>query len=207
MNEWYEVPSKKGRRHSNQKSSSGKDPVTKFFVSNLPERCASSDLIKVLNKFSDIQGMYIARKYDRLGKRFGFASFKNVRNITELEGNLRDVWIGSYKLFIVLARFVDGMNVTRKEDTVWKVVKEKDIQAEPRDEDRVESSREEPVDFVGNGSRSFRDTLINKEPEVGSMEVVVNDKVQDLGEWFEFGLLGRVKDFGICKDLVKLSYC
>ncbi|MFS7989888.1 putative RNA recognition motif domain, nucleotide-binding alpha-beta plait domain superfamily [Helianthus anomalus] len=68
--QWYDVPAKKGRGNNGHNRSNNRDSGTKFFVSNLPERCSSADLVQVLKRFGDIQGTYIARKYDRLGKRY-----------------------------------------------------------------------------------------------------------------------------------------
>ncbi|MFS7917051.1 hypothetical protein Hanom_Chr03g00184551 [Helianthus anomalus] len=41
----------------------------------------------------------------------------------------------------------------------------------------------------GNGVQMFRDTLINKEPEPGLLEVIVDPNTQVFGEWFDCGLI------------------
>ncbi|MFS7903597.1 hypothetical protein Hanom_Chr01g00025951 [Helianthus anomalus] len=143
-NVWYDVPPKKNRNI------------------NQYQNC---------NDSSD-GGIYIARKYDKLGKRFGFATFKVARNRVDLEERLKDVWIGSYKLFIVPARFVDGhkssvdkgKNVDRtvRGEKVWKPVNEQtghgnvDVQV-GRDDMHINVNQSEGVE-----KRSFRDTLLNK---------------------------------------------
>ncbi|MFS7943832.1 hypothetical protein Hanom_Chr06g00504831 [Helianthus anomalus] len=43
----------------------------------------------------------------------------------DLENHLKDVWIGSYKLYVVLARFVDGADLKRKGAKTWQPVKNK----------------------------------------------------------------------------------
>ncbi|KAM0067297.1 putative RNA recognition motif domain, nucleotide-binding alpha-beta plait domain superfamily [Helianthus debilis subsp. tardiflorus] len=202
---WYDVSAKKGRGYNEQYRSNKHESGTKFFVSNLPERCSSADLVEVLKRFGDIQGTYIARKYDRLGKRFGFVTFRNVRNLLEMGRNLKDVWIGSYKLFIVLARFVDGQKIPRERETEWKLVqgqdKGKKVSTEAIQNEIV--IEQHPVNASGSGGRSFRDTLLNKEEDDDLQEIVVEPNVQAFSDWFDCGLIARVIDFGILPSLRK----
>ncbi|KAF5814899.1 putative RNA recognition motif domain, nucleotide-binding alpha-beta plait domain superfamily [Helianthus annuus] len=87
--------------------SPGSEPfgITKFYIARLPERCSSTDVAEVLGHFGVVEGVYIARKRDKRGFRFGFASFKGVKDVMDLEKKMRNVWMGSYKLFINVARF------------------------------------------------------------------------------------------------------
>lgn len=122
---WYDV-SYNDRRHGRKENNERKkDEVTKFFVSNLPGKCSSADLKEVFQKYGDYQGSYIARKLDRLGKRFGFVMFRKVADTCKLENDMKDVWIGSYKLFVCLARFVDGERGMRRRTRFFKVIVKK----------------------------------------------------------------------------------
>ena len=171
---WYDVPVKKHRNNVQQQKSNGSIEGVKFFVSNLPEGCSSADLKEILLRYGDVQGIYITSKYDKLGKRFGFATFKVPRNRLDLEASLKDVWIGSYKLFIVPARFVNGQKITidkgKKIDStvhkesVWKPVNGPEEQVHGDDQNggdrmHVDVKPSEEVDH-----RSFRDTLLNNKP-------------------------------------------
>ncbi|KAJ0877858.1 putative RNA recognition motif domain, nucleotide-binding alpha-beta plait domain superfamily [Helianthus annuus] len=82
-----------------------RNSVTKFFVSNLPEGCNPWDLRKALEGFGDLVGTFVAKKQDKNGCRFGFASFKDVKDRHDLEKMLRGVKMGDYKLKINIARF------------------------------------------------------------------------------------------------------
>jgi hypothetical protein len=42
--------------------------------------------------------VYLPKKLDKRGKRFGFVKFKEVEEVEVLSEKLRDVWMGSYKL-------------------------------------------------------------------------------------------------------------
>ncbi|MCI54120.1 hypothetical protein A2U01_0075368, partial [Trifolium medium] len=56
-------------------------------------------------KFGRVGEVYIPNKFDKRGCRFGFVKFKDVKGVDALSSRLEDVWIGSYKLRINLARF------------------------------------------------------------------------------------------------------
>ncbi|MFS7961881.1 putative RNA recognition motif domain, nucleotide-binding alpha-beta plait domain superfamily [Helianthus anomalus] len=71
---------------------------TKFFVSNLPEGCTPWELRRCLEGFGEVSGTYVAKKRDKVGSRFGFASFANVKDRNELEKSLNGVKMGACKL-------------------------------------------------------------------------------------------------------------
>ncbi|XP_021995205.1 uncharacterized protein LOC110892344 [Helianthus annuus] len=190
---WYEAPSRKGRKNNADVGSKVNGPVaTKFFVSNIPEGCTSAVLNDVFKGFGNLIGTYIARKYDKLGKRFGFVSFANVKDPITLEKDLKDVWIGSYKLFIVLARFVDGEKVTWKEDKKWVPVAGKNNEARVKKDVHV-TVENQPASALFEG-RSFRDTLVGKEKGDDMVHVVLDDEVIGNVFWNGLGLLGTTKD-------------
>ncbi|KAJ0502719.1 putative RNA recognition motif domain, nucleotide-binding alpha-beta plait domain superfamily [Helianthus annuus] len=178
-------------------------PVTKYFVSNLPEGCSSADLMAVLKGFGSIKSIYIARKCDKLGKRFGFVSFVNVRDPEDLEIRRKDVWIGSYKLYVVLARFVDGERVLRKGEKQWVPVRNEDEGLDSGKGNRKETHVEETSN-AGQGKgdgRSFRDTLLNVDPPKKDSEIVVTAAAKGGMLWEGCGAVGRVSDL---KKLSKL---
>jgi hypothetical protein len=49
--------------------------------------------------------VYIPKKLDRRGRRFGFVKFKEVQEVEVLSERLKDVWIGSFKLWVNRYRF------------------------------------------------------------------------------------------------------
>ncbi|KAM0026093.1 putative RNA recognition motif domain, nucleotide-binding alpha-beta plait domain superfamily [Helianthus debilis subsp. tardiflorus] len=79
--------------------------VVKFFVSNIPDGCRPWDLATRLKDFGEVSGTYIARKRDKDGLKFGFVSFKGVRDWKELERRLKGVKLGLNALKINLTRF------------------------------------------------------------------------------------------------------
>ncbi|KAM0066705.1 putative RNA-binding domain superfamily [Helianthus debilis subsp. tardiflorus] len=166
---------------------------------------ASSDLIAVLKGFGEIHSIYIARKFDKLGKRFGFVSFGNVRDPLALEYDLRDVWIGSYKLFIVLARFVDGERMNWKGDKRRTPVKTDrdplDVRNNGVEMDHV-VDEQQPGKGLEEGL-SYRDKLLNREPvsTKNALEFVVQSDYKVGVPWSGSEVVGRVSDL---KKLSKL---
>ncbi|KAF5795883.1 putative RNA recognition motif domain, nucleotide-binding alpha-beta plait domain superfamily [Helianthus annuus] len=214
---WYDVPVKKGKGNQHQSREKEKDLEVKFFVSNLPEECASSDLVRVFKEYGDVQGTYIARKYDRLGKRFGFVTFYRGRNMDDLESALKDVWIGSYKLFVAPARFVDGKEVPRKEEKVWQPARGKEVIHEGKD-GGSEGPSVASVDINMEDRRSFKDTLLNKDPKPDDViEIRVESPVAVFGEWYDRALVVHMKTLvdltnmrgwltSVCEEKVEIKY-
>ncbi|PWA59445.1 nucleotide-binding alpha-beta plait domain-containing protein [Artemisia annua] len=58
--------------------------LTKFFVTNLPDRCSGMDLAGAIREYGAIFYIYIAKKRDKGGRRFGFFSFYDVKDKDEL---------------------------------------------------------------------------------------------------------------------------
>ncbi|KAJ0691752.1 putative RNA recognition motif domain, nucleotide-binding alpha-beta plait domain superfamily [Helianthus annuus] len=79
--------------------------LLKFFVSNLPDRCSSVVVGEFFSVFGNVARVYVARKRDKNGNNFGFVTFKGVKDVKELEGRLKGVKMGSFKLQVNLARF------------------------------------------------------------------------------------------------------
>ncbi|MFS7910566.1 putative RNA recognition motif domain, nucleotide-binding alpha-beta plait domain superfamily [Helianthus anomalus] len=193
-NIWYDVPSKKNRKSGQQQFHKISNDEVKFFVSNLPEGCSSNDLKEVLLRYGDVQGIYIARKYDKLGKRFGFATFKVTRNRADLEENLKDVWIGSYKLYIVPARFVGGqqpagdngkkIDPSVHKESVWKPVTIPEVQEQVVSQNDGDSMDVEGASFEGVEQRSFRDTLLNKKSDRTIPEIHVQSEGNNLHDLY-----------------------
>ncbi|KAM0069774.1 hypothetical protein Hdeb2414_s0001g00005471 [Helianthus debilis subsp. tardiflorus] len=135
----------------------------------------------------------------------------------DLESSLKDVWIGSYKLFIVLARFVDGKQIPRKREKVWQPVKGKERQDE--DPEVVCEKQTAPADIIIEDRRSFKDTLLNKEPVIikEGLEITVDPNVVAFGEWYDRGIIVHLKSLEaltslrswltkICHDVVEIKY-
>ncbi|MCI11935.1 RNA recognition motif, partial [Trifolium medium] len=79
--------------------------TTSFFITNFPEDATSEDLWRCFLKFGRVGEVYIPKKLDKRGRRFGFVKFKEVKEVESLSESLRDVWMGNFKLRVNRSRF------------------------------------------------------------------------------------------------------
>ncbi|WJX96459.1 hypothetical protein P8452_77662 [Trifolium repens] len=93
---------------------------TSFFITNFPPELGWGDIWKIFVKFGSVSDVYIPKKVDKWGRKFGFVKFKDVRNGDDLCKKLQDVWYGTTKLSVKRARF--GKEDLREEATVTKTV-------------------------------------------------------------------------------------
>ncbi|MCI40109.1 RNA-binding protein 25-like, partial [Trifolium medium] len=79
-----------------------------YYFTNFPDDILVVDLWKVFAKYGRVGEVYIPKKKDKWGRRFGFVKFKEVKNVEELSRRLGEVWCGTYKVRINLSRFAKG---------------------------------------------------------------------------------------------------
>ncbi|KAK2430143.1 hypothetical protein P8452_43597 [Trifolium repens] len=79
--------------------------TTSFFCTNFPDEATTGDLWKIFQGFGKVGEVYIPKKKDKKGKRFGFVKFKEVDDVEALSESLKEVWMGSFKLWVNLSRF------------------------------------------------------------------------------------------------------
>ncbi|KAJ9567980.1 hypothetical protein OSB04_003946 [Centaurea solstitialis] len=82
-----------------------KNKAWTFFFSNFPENESDKSMWKTFECLGVVVDLYIAKKLNRWGKRFGFVRFIRVNDWRSLERALNGIWIGSHKLLVNLAKF------------------------------------------------------------------------------------------------------
>ncbi|GKA66196.1 RNA-directed DNA polymerase, eukaryota, reverse transcriptase zinc-binding domain protein [Tanacetum coccineum] len=90
------------------------DVTETVFITNFPTSFESKDLWQTCNEHGTVADVYITRKLSKIGRRFAFVRFLKVKNIGSLVDDLNKIWIGSYHLFVAMARFDRKPNVTPK---------------------------------------------------------------------------------------------
>ncbi|KAF5772011.1 hypothetical protein HanXRQr2_Chr13g0571781 [Helianthus annuus] len=122
-----------------------------------------------------------------------------------------DVWIGSYKFFVAVARFVDGNVIERSRgDSKGKTKMNNHVnhantnvggakEGSSSKDDRGASS------FDVGGGRSFLDSVLNR----NKVDVIkVDDNVEGFLQWHGVTLVGKVGDFIILTSLkMKFKSC
>ncbi|KAJ0605570.1 putative RNA recognition motif domain, nucleotide-binding alpha-beta plait domain superfamily [Helianthus annuus] len=183
--------------------------LTKFFVTNLPERCSSLDIRVFFSVFGEVTGVYVARKRDKKGNKFCFVSFTGVKDPKELEGRLMGIKMGQSKLLVNVARFaVENSGFSgQKIDSHPKVVPSNQNTSKVfnfRDQrsycDVLGKGKEQrdPVSFIGVGCIGGGG-VVSKEKMV-----VVPDRVSAFKEVMGSAVFGRTTDLETLVDLDKL---
>ncbi|KAJ0457176.1 putative RNA recognition motif domain, nucleotide-binding alpha-beta plait domain superfamily [Helianthus annuus] len=197
---WKDVPSKrkyinKGSVGDQYGNRSNRGNITKFYVTNLPSGSNPWEVSEFVKVFGDVAGVYITRKLDKEGRKFGFISFSNVVDVKELERALNGTKMGGFKLMVNLAKFAK-----ENEGLCPEVVKNRES-FKQNQEFRIHNNA-----FVNQGGgKTFRD-LCNKE-EVstgGKMEEVVGKVINIPEDMFAFKEMVGLALMGRCKDLDSL---
>ncbi|WJX93863.1 hypothetical protein P8452_75345 [Trifolium repens] len=120
---------------------------TSFFFTNIPDDIKAVDLWPKFTHFGRVGEVYIPEKRDKQGCRFGFVKYRDVRDAREQLDLISDIWIGTFKIRVNLARFVKGAPAKDKGNEGKDKVKDAMMGGK-----RVETSAVE--------GRSFREALV-----------------------------------------------
>ncbi|KAJ0568193.1 putative RNA recognition motif domain, nucleotide-binding alpha-beta plait domain superfamily [Helianthus annuus] len=166
--------------------------ITKVFVTNLPEKCSGNDLSASIRSYGDIYDLYIARKRDKVGNRFGFVSFLDVKDSKDLIRSICNTRIGDCRLKANIARFT---------------LEEGEIRQERVNGNKHSNSNQEipkvfskgpSFDTFVNGSRSFSDMLTGIER---IRTVTVGDHVRAFSGLHGKAVVARLIDLEALKSI------
>jgi RNA recognition motif-containing protein len=91
--------------------------ILSYFFTNFSGEVTVMDLWEEFGRFGRVGEVYILKKLDKQGRRFGFVKFR-VRDAGELLARLEDIWLGSFKLRVNISRFAKGDIRREKEEPV-----------------------------------------------------------------------------------------
>ncbi|CAI9298102.1 unnamed protein product [Lactuca saligna] len=105
LDDWQQV-----RRKKNHEKSYGKDydvnrRAVTYCVQDFPSDWNEAALWKTFNMYGAVVDVYVARKLNRLNRRFGFVCFLMVRDIRAFETRLNEILIGAKKIRVNVAKF------------------------------------------------------------------------------------------------------
>jgi RNA recognition motif-containing protein len=79
--------------------------TTSYFITNFPKETKVTELWSKFSRFARVGEVYIPNKLDKQGCRFGFVKFKDVKDAVELLRRISNIWLGSFKIRVNLAKF------------------------------------------------------------------------------------------------------
>jgi RNA recognition motif-containing protein len=80
--------------------------ATSFFFSNFPEDITELELWQRFARFGRVGDVYIPKRVDKQGRRFGFVKYRDVKDATDLLRSISDIWFGSFKLRVNRSKFL-----------------------------------------------------------------------------------------------------
>ncbi|GKV32990.1 hypothetical protein SLEP1_g41549 [Rubroshorea leprosula] len=81
--------------------------TTAFFFTNFPEDWRQENMWQTFCKYGRVLDIYSPMRKNKMGSRFGFVRYLDVRNERELEIQLDQIRVGSFKLWVNRPRFED----------------------------------------------------------------------------------------------------
>jgi len=105
------------RRKANYKAGkySSTRNSTMFFFSNFPTSHGEQDMFRIFQKWARVKEVFISKRPNRWGRRFGFVRFFPVPNEVRLEKQLDQIYIGNLKLYVNLPKYRRTEVVYKKE--------------------------------------------------------------------------------------------
>lgn len=172
--------------------------ITKIFVTNLPERCSGTDLASRVRDYGQIFDLYIARKRDNRGNRFGFVSMLDVKDKEELLKSIRNIRMGDYRLWCNVARFVledsEINNNNREKGNTSNETK--------HNQHAGENLREGKFSIFRDGKHSFKEKLVGIQKDESSYKSVrIDNNVNDLNGVNGRALVARMIDLDALKNI------
>ena len=92
-----------------------KEDITSYYFTHFPEEADEGLLWKHFKKWGDVREVYIAKRRNREGRRYGFMRFKGVSDARGLEVKLDNIFINEHKLFVNLPRFTRSAQTEGKQ--------------------------------------------------------------------------------------------
>ncbi|XP_022004007.1 polyadenylate-binding protein, cytoplasmic and nuclear-like [Helianthus annuus] len=97
--EWETLRRKKGKEKEVE------DPSTTIFLANLPDEVSDKEIWLEIRRCGYLSDVYFPKKRDLKGKRFAFARFKKIRDISKLVQALNNVWFGDKRVKANVSKF------------------------------------------------------------------------------------------------------
>ena len=177
-----------------------------FFFSNFPHGLGEKDMIKVFQKWARVKDVFISRRLNKWGKRFGFVRFFVVRDERSLERDLDQIYIGSRKLYVNIPKYRRYQYGPKKEErrASWELPRERQVIARKSDTKEDEIVRKhggKEIWVEKSGKRTYAEA-VSGEYQDGwkgvafktqhlSLPWMKRSVVGTLDDGMDFGMLGE----------------
>ncbi|CAI9266882.1 unnamed protein product [Lactuca saligna] len=105
MGYWQQVRQKKKLEGNYGKDFDINGRAVTYYVQDFPPDWNETALWKTFSLYGAVVDVYVARKLNRLKRRFGFVRFLKVRDIRAFESRLNEILIGAKRIKVNVAKF------------------------------------------------------------------------------------------------------
>ena len=91
--------------------------ISSFYFTRFPEEATEAELWQHFKKVGDVREVFISRKRNRSGRRYGFARFKGVDDVKQLERRLDNIVLGGLKLYVNIPKYERDTHEGRQPET------------------------------------------------------------------------------------------
>ncbi|GJR98344.1 RNA-directed DNA polymerase, eukaryota [Tanacetum coccineum] len=179
--EWHIVRSRNKDKHQSEKMK------TSYFFTNFPESSTESSLWTLFAPYGNVVDVYVARKRDSHGNRFGFVRFTDVEDIQGMETKLGTILIGSFKLRANLAKF--KRNLAKLEGA--------SVAIKPQNPKIINQTNGSIPN--GCGTKSYANAILNSST-ITSPNISLFTS-PDRCSWLENLIIGETKSFQILQNI------
>ncbi|ESW29403.1 hypothetical protein PHAVU_002G067600 [Phaseolus vulgaris] len=161
-----------------------------FFFSNFPHGFGERDMVKVFQKWATVKEVFISRRLNKWGRRFGFVRFLDVKNVARLEGELDKIYIGNRKLHVNIPKYRRFQAVTNREDRRH-MESQKEVRAQPLLGEVVRGTqRRKGIWVEKNRNMTFAEVVIGTSKE-GWKGLAINTH-HDVPKWLANSFVGTL---------------
>jgi len=101
------------QRQGGRRGSGSSNDFTTFFFANFPNGYGELDMFKIFRRWARVKEVFISKRLNKWGRRFGFVRFFGVRNVGRLERDFNQIYIDNKKLHVNVPRYRRSEKETR----------------------------------------------------------------------------------------------
>jgi len=156
------------RKPEEHRNFSSVNNFSTFFFSNFPGGFGEYDMLKIFQKWAKVKEVFISKRLNRWGRRFGFVRLFDVENVFRMEKQLDQIYIGNMKLYENIPKYRRGVSSQLGGESVRPREVKKLCNHEPVKPKSKEVWREKTGKSIKRGhseSRSYADAVRNTSHE------------------------------------------
>ena len=153
-------------------------------------------MIKIFRRWTRVKEVFISRRLNKWGRRFGFVRFFEVRNVGRLERDLNQIYIGKKKLHVNVPRYKrNEMESKRQEKETRSIYTEKVRKPNKMKEITLvlhENKRTKEVWRAKTGKKTFAEVVKGDTQRKWKGPIIKTE--QQVLPWMEYSAIGQFRE-------------